>query len=171
MFALSFCLYIRINILELPKIDADPESRIGSQFPQWFTVLKEKYVTHLTAFKETSELPKFTLGKFAVFLSSCVHGPITCTPDEIQALNEVCRIFITVCYTSFGFMSLSPSQLKDASVDNISIFRPEVHVTSNNMTDAQRKYWAHRFFDFLKSVPELKTTVKDEKAVESMSIW
>ncbi len=56
-------------------------------------------------------------------------------------------------------------------MDNVSIFMPEVHLASTAMTEPQRRYWAHRFFNFLKSVPELKSIVKDEKAVEMMSLW
>lgn len=56
-------------------------------------------------------------------------------------------------------------------MDNVAIFMPDIHVSSNSMTEPQRRYWAHRFFNFLKSVPELKSMVKDDKAVESMSLW
>jgi hypothetical protein len=80
-------------MIELPKLDADPESRIGSQYPLWYTVLKEKYSKYLLSYKDSApnstDVQKLTLGKFAVFLSSCVHGPITCNPEEIAALNEV----------------------------------------------------------------------------------
>ncbi len=75
--------------LELPKLDTDPDSRVGSQYPVWYSILKEKYTNYLLTFKDSGDIPKFTLGKFAVFLSSCIHGPITCEPNEIAALNEV----------------------------------------------------------------------------------
>jgi hypothetical protein len=56
-------------------------------------------------------------------------------------------------------------------MDQVAIFLPDVPVASTAMTEPQRRYWAHRFFNFLKSVPELKSVARDEKAVESMVIW
>ena len=39
-------------------------------------------------------------------------------------------------------------------MDNVAIFLPDVHVASTAMTEPQRRYWAHRFFNFLKSILE-----------------
>lgn len=73
-------------------MDADPESRVGSPYPLWFTVLKDKYGNYLETHRAEKDIPKFTLGKFSVFLSSCVHGPITCTPQEQDALSDVSHL-------------------------------------------------------------------------------
>lgn len=75
--------------LDGPAIDPDPERKIGSPFPGWYSILKNKYESYLVTHKLAGPNHKFTLGKFSVFVSLCLEKVIPVTPEEEQALCEV----------------------------------------------------------------------------------
>ena len=71
-------------------MDPDPESKVGSALPVWYTTLKRKYERYLHDHQLIQPAhSKFTLGKFAVFLANCVEGSITITAEESDAFSEV----------------------------------------------------------------------------------
>lgn len=97
-----------------------------------------------------------TLGKFAVFLGCHALDPQSWTQKEKEALDE----------------------LIDASKDFTSIFggnpaphhnpHPHLQHTPHPSDKDGCAYYARRYFNFLKSVPELKSCVWDEEAISEM---
>lgn len=125
---------------DAPQLDPDPESKMGTPTPDWYMILKVKYLEYLESNKLLPERFKFTLGKFAVFLANCSDGSIKCTKQEMEALSKVI----------------------DASKDSKALFHSSPHAYFD------RKEMAYRFFNFVKSVPEIRSEQKDEDAVKNM---
>lgn len=65
---------------------------MGSPTPDWYMILKAKYLEYLESNKMMPEKFRFTLGKFAVFLATCSDGSIKCTKQEMEALSKVSSI-------------------------------------------------------------------------------
>eukprot|EP01031_Cornospumella_fuschlensis_P027786 gene27786-33560_t len=136
----------------------DPEDA-GHPFPSWYTILKAKYDKEVGGGDKSvgKKGPSMTLGKFAVFLGCHALDPQSWTEKEKEALDE----------------------LIDASKDFTSIFgsnpsphhNPHPHAQPPHPHPADKAacaYYARRYFNFLKSVPELKSCVWDEEAVNEM---
>jgi hypothetical protein len=181
MFSHVFSL-IKLIFLEPPKIDPDPEAKMGSPFPNWYNVLRAKYEKHLIDHKIVDiTMPiKFTLGRFAVFLTNCYEGIISCTPAEQNCLNEVGSVlswnscfftFLCFTYSFFGVFSTN-FQILEASQDNTSLFHTDAPVFTIQDKDQKVRYithyMSHRLYNFMRSVPELKYETKDEDSLKKM---
>jgi hypothetical protein len=108
-------------VMDAPTIDPDPERKVGSPFPGWFDILKRKYDNHLISHKLADPtLCKFTLGKFAVFLSLCFEKAIPLAIDEQQALSEVSSVqsfsFFFFCFIIFFCSSVLCSSWKRVKI-------------------------------------------------------
>lgn len=152
-------------LLDAPTIDPDPESKLGSPLPLWYSLLKSKFENHLLTHK-LAEHFKFTLGKFAVFLANCLDATIPTTEEENDALAEVTKFNSVTIPLTFSF-PLSLLKIMEASKDNLSLFHHDNAVFTSNK-DQKKRYIAHRFFNFMKSVPELRYEFKDEDSVKKM---
>jgi len=141
-------------VIDVSNVNQDPESHIGSPYPKWLLLLKNKYEKYRDSHKlakganEDSivefDSMKFTLGRFSVFLSCCAVKTIECSAEEWDALWEL-----------YQASADSHSFFQDASVINAS---PELH----------QHYLSSRFYNFLRSMPELKTTAHEEDAIKKM---
>lgn len=63
-------------------------------------------------------------------------------------------------------------KLIDASKDAAELFQKERSSESKHLITSKHDrglYYAHRFFNFLKSIPELRSAVRDESSLESMA--
>lgn len=94
------------NIDISTKIDPDPESRMGSPFPMWFNVLKDKYNQYIAIDHATHHHNKanFTIGKFSVFICLCIDGVVNCTPEEQICLSEVSCNYLFSFFILFFFI-------------------------------------------------------------------
>lgn len=76
------------------QIDPDADGIVAHKYPRWFLILKERYNREVLekAVDSNGKTPKFTLGKFAVYLA--IHAPEreSWRHEEIEALEEV------ICY-------------------------------------------------------------------------
>eukprot|EP01038_Epipyxis_sp_PR26KG_P008803 gene8803-11885_t len=131
---------------DFTKLDVDPESHIGKKWPDWLNELINKYnnfVTENNNNKEQNNIDsnpnKITVGKLSVFLSECVLKRITCNQVELSALHELIQ----------------------ASNDHEACFAD----SHNNNHFSSQKYWAQRLFNFLSKMTELRSMIKDEKAI------
>lgn len=86
---------------------SDPENIIGSRYPKWLQIMKTKFENALVDSGATEKARIFRVGRFAVFLSLCAEGSITCTDLEKDALREVCifiqSIILTYLINVFAF--------------------------------------------------------------------
>jgi hypothetical protein len=88
-------------MIDVGNINQDPESSIGSPYPRWFIVLKNKFEFYRESHKSMHigreemttateyDTMKFTLGRFCVFLSSCLNKSIESNDEEWEAILEV----------------------------------------------------------------------------------
>lgn len=153
--------------INLGNVDVD--GLIGHRYPQWFTVLREKYEKEVLGIDTlatrsddasspnddkpcgvgtvirvgSNSRPRFTLGKFAVFLGKLGTDAGCLLPKEREAIAE----------------------LLEASQDFNCIFGSRDSASTPAGVDT--KELSRRYFNFLRSVPELKSTVLDEEALES----
>eukprot|EP00981_Chlorochromonas_danica_P011952 scaffold4358_cov177-Ochromonas_danica.AAC.6 len=148
----------------IKNIDPDSDGVVGHVYPKWFLILKEKYenealvgVDDLTADSSNTNTAVtkkkklvFTLGKLAVFLGFHGMNRDTWKEVEIEALEE----------------------LIDASKDFQTIFgqnnQPSGSPLRSPLNRDSCKYLGRRFFNFMRSVPELKGCIPDEEALEQM---
>lgn len=84
--------------VEPMKIEADPSSNVGSPYPKWLMILREKFEAVVAKEKAdaagessqvSSVLQVFPLGKFSVFLCFGLHGRFEFSLQEKEALSEV----------------------------------------------------------------------------------
>jgi len=144
-----------------------PEKFESLPRPLWLETLIQKYITHVPSRPQpptncsdpifsspilspppstpsvSLSAPLPPVGSLASFLSCCVTDQIDCTETENRAIHEL----ILASSDQYGGHILS--------YDPLSI-QQEI------FTHTQR-YWANRFFQFLKKLTELKSAVKDEK--------
>jgi hypothetical protein len=132
--------------------------------PRWLETLITKYQNQAPA----TAAPKMPLsgtsfalppvGSFAAFLSCCVTEQIDCTKSEETALREVS--------SSFLCLSDDSPQLILASNDHHGrvLHQHELDIRAEVFSHTQ-KYWANRFFQFLKKLAEFKSALKDESSL------
>jgi hypothetical protein len=66
---------------------------LGTPYPRFLTVLRDKYLAYAASQGKTSITSHFPLGKFSVFLTLCLAETIPCTIEEKDALQEVSFIY------------------------------------------------------------------------------
>ena len=74
-----------MTLSEKIHFDSDPDGLSGKALPVWLTTLINKY---------TAKVPPvgpqiYTVGKLAAFVSVVVVNRLACSPEEIDAINEV----------------------------------------------------------------------------------
>lgn len=122
---------------------ADPELAKALPMPIWLSILTQKFIKEYPTGKSTSKIDQInSVGKFACFLSFCILGLITCRSLEEEALRE----------------------LTQASSDGTDFPTTSSSLSPQTVPKTQR-YWAGRFFQFLKHLSELKSVPKDEKSL------
>lgn len=110
--------------------------------PAWVHLLSSKF------WKSTkNDVPKsYTappLGSFAAYLSTLLASDVVLTPEEIAALEELC--------------------VASCGLDTEAALR---HTPGHT-----QKYWAKTFFNFMKKLPEFKTSLKDEKSLYAFATY
>lgn len=124
--------------------DGDGEESLSSKpRPVWLETLLCKYtheVTDMPLVKDS--LPP--VGSLCAFLSCCAIRQVSMTKAEEEALLELIQ-------ASCDFAASSAGNLP--------------HNIDDEIFSHTQKYWAQRFFVFMKKLTELKTAVKDEKSL------
>ena len=143
----------------------------AKMMPDWLEILLEKYrregvpkvlrAVAGNAINKDGSSPNAmqsnpeTIGKFSVFLSWAVVGKLSCgEPSHAEALMEVLQAS------------------NDAHLGIPTGMRLAAIVAKEKSGQGQgQEYWAQRLFSFIKQVRELKSMVKEEKALHYPWIW
>lgn len=119
--------------------------------PKWLEILLQKYINRQQVSNTTSgsSTPKNSfvlppIGTFASFLSCCITEQIDCTKIEYDALVELI--------------------LASNDCNGNILFDNSLSIRNEIFSHTQR-YWASRFYQFLRKLPELKSAVKDEQTI------
>jgi len=125
---------------------AEADERLESlPRPLWIETLSRKFYTHTSPDSDNISQAAASVppvGKFAAFLSCCLTHQVDCTASEYRALLEL-------------VLASSDQYGQRGSIANI-----EDEIFSHT-----QKYWASRFFQFIRKLPEFKTALKDEKSL------
>jgi hypothetical protein len=79
------------------------------------------------------------------------------------------RLFLSrVCMRFFYHTVFFPDQIVEASRDCEEIFTNMSSVRATS-SEQRAKYFAKRFFTFLKSIPELKSSLRDEASIDKLA--
>jgi hypothetical protein len=97
---------VKFVIVDAPKLDADPESRMGRKLPEWLGILIEKHRRSKAAEARIAETAgqdpgiakngepmrssAIRVGELSVYLSSCVAGLVQSSEAESDAIATVC---------------------------------------------------------------------------------
>lgn len=158
------------EIVEHPeyKVAPDPEKSLGFAKPEWLTTLMDKCSAHLesinarnaataTAASENggttaaavppaNKTLNLTVGVLAAYLSGCSTGVFSCDTKESDALSWLLQASNdTTANVSISDMSRGMG----AAIPHLS-----------------REYFAHRFYNFLSTMTELKSTPKAQSSLE-----
>jgi hypothetical protein len=137
----------------------DPDAIEGSASqPQWLSVLIAKYNAAVGEDGESAGAGhgKLTLGKLAAYLSCLAMGLSSCTGEEKEG-------FLVLLHASndskhsFSFESDDPRSFID-----------RVGRSYSSPVQAQQ-YMASRFFNFLRTLTELKSMPEDQKSIHQFN--
>lgn len=109
--------------------------------PSWVHLLTTKFWSAKNTIPATYTAPP--LGSFAAYLSTLLASDIELTENEIVAMQELC--------------------LASCGLDRDIALR---HTPGHT-----QKYWAKTFFNFMKKLPEFKTSLKDEKSLYAFATY
>lgn len=169
--------------VEPMKIEADPSSNVGSPYPKWLMILRAKFEAVVAKEKAdaageasspiSSASQVFPLGKFSVFLCLSLQGRFEFSVEEKEALSEVRKYAFGFIQRMHAIIVLSctvffPDQIVEASRDCEEIFTNMSSVRTTS-SEQRAKYFAKRFFTFLKSIPELKSSLRDEASIDKLA--
>lgn len=80
-------------IADMPKLDADPESRMGRKLPDWLSTLIEKHQRSKAGGEGAAAVrsSQLRVGELSVYLSSCIAGLVQTNEAETEAIAIVSR--------------------------------------------------------------------------------
>ena len=144
--------------LKYQRYGKDPDAIEGAASqPQWLSVLIAKYSKAVGLDTDEGSLQthghgKITLGKLAAYLSCIAMGLFACTSDEKDAFFVILHASNDVRH-AFSFEADEPRSF----IDRVGATFPS--------TVAAQQYWANRFYNFLRTLTELKSMKEDEKSI------
>ena len=136
----------------------DPDAIEGAASqPQWLSVLMAKYSKAVGLDTDESSVQthghgKITLGKLAAYFSCIAMGLFACSADEKDAFFVILHASNDVRHT-FSFETDEPRSF----IDRVGHSFPS--------TIAAQQYWSKRFYNFLRTLTELKSMKEDEKSI------
>ena len=144
--------------LKYQRYGKDPDAIEGAASqPQWLSVLMAKYSKAVGLETDESAVQthghgKITLGKLAAYLSCIAMGLFACSAEEKEAFFVILHASNDVRH-AFSFESDEPRSF----IDRVGHTFPS--------TIAAQQYWANRFFNFLRTLTEMKSMKEDEKSI------
>ena len=152
------------NKVEKLVISKDPDGFSGSSKPRWLEVLLQHYNNECD---KSNDLP----------LPIPPPGdnlPVTKKPNNLFTVGKFCKhiAVLMVLHTNNLLQQEDVKEalniLLDASMDNVSLFNSAAPVIQLDHSDIHKKtqnYYAQRFFNFISTLSEMKSTPKDEKSL------
>lgn len=158
------------------RLDADPESKIGTKVPVWLSTLIELYERSRSTADADSGLQsrrKLNVAEFSVYLGDYMLSggrQATAVSDSLSEVPTLYSECIFTCTSSHSNLYCVLLQLIQASNDQV------LNVSNKDMTAKvpvirplqSRRYWAARFYAFLSKMTELSSAIKDDSFIAQL---